>query len=452
MRRLLKKLKLKTKKQIKTLSESEGVKKTREKFFSLEASTRSKLAKAVALLLVVVVIWQLSVKWAEKEKERRKTEVKEEEITVEFDETLLKDTWIERASKTVARHEQEINEIKSEISSFKENLQNIEKLLSGLNKKLEAGVPVRETEKETEEKEEKKEEIPQKVEKLYRKAPKEITPPKPMPFLPQAPSGQQARKPQQGPGMAQMMGGLIYADYTPPEKETVSGQKGLKEMLYLPPGSFARSVVLTGVFAPTGMKAKTHPQPVVFMAKDLAFLPNDYRVNVDRCLMVGEAYGELASERVYVRINRVSCITKDRKILVAQAQGPLGYVVDIDGNIGLSGRIVSRRGLFLARSLVANFVEGVARAFRASLTTVSVTPLGGTVQESSGSDAWKVALGEGVGKTLEGLAKMYQELASQTFPVIVVPAGRTAHVVLLSPVEIKTVGILSEKPSERKGG
>ena len=449
-------LKRKLKEGLTRLGRSEKAKTARQKFDLLGSDRKSLLIKVSSLLLAAGLVWVLATKWSESEKKKKGETLKEEEVAVQLDETLLQETWIERAAEMVTRHEREIVDLRTEMERINESMANIEKMFAeiktllkretvpterppGEKKPTESPTQKEESPEKPPEKGEEKERIAR-TESLYGKTPKPVP-------LRQVPPPPRTGGAQGEPKAPPQTGNLIYVDYTPPLPGKEGGKEGrLKEMLMFPPGSFARAVLLTGVNAPTGMKAKTQPQPVVLLAKDLSFLPNDYRVDIDRCFLVGEAYGELASERVYVRVNRISCIAEDRRILVAEGGGPIGYVVDMDGRIGLDGRVVSRRGALLARSLLANFIEGVAKAFRASLTTVSVTPLGGTITaDQSTSDAFKIALGEGVGKSLEELAKMYQELASQTFPVIVVPAGRKTHVVMLAPVEFKAVGRLSEK-------
>lgn len=233
--------------------------------------------------------------------------------------------------------------------------------------------------------------------------------------------------------------------YKPTEEKTDTKNENaekLKEEMLLPPGSFVKATLLSGVYAPTGLKAISKPQPVLLKIRGKSFLPNKYRLNLNGCVAIGEAYGELASERAYIRVSKISCISKDKKVISIDAKA---YVVDtFDGKIGINGKVISRRGLFLARSLMASFTQGIATAFRASLTSSSITPLGGVVNEGVNSgDAVKIAIGAGVAKAFEDLAKSYNDLAKSTFPVVEVPAGRNVDIVFLSLTPIKPIAKLN---------
>ena len=236
---------------------------------------------------------------------------------------------------------------------------------------------------------------------------------------------------------------LIAASYTPiPTNKGAQKKKdGLDPRFAVPPGSFVKIRLLTGVYAPTGLKAKSRPQPVLAMVVDRAFLPNRARMNYRGCLLMGEAFGELASERVYVKFTTLSCVDGQD---VVHRGAFTGYMVDSDGKIGLRGQVKSRRGLFLARQLTASFIEGIARGFRTSVSTVSVTPLGGTIENTSGSDALRIAMGEGVGRAFEELAKAYRDMAKETFPVVEVGAGRSGFLVLIQDGEVQPAWTLAQ--------
>lgn len=212
-----------------------------------------------------------------------------------------------------------------------------------------------------------------------------------------------------------------------------------EEKPYLPSGSFVPGVLLSGLDAPAGVSASKEPHPVLIRLSDLAVLPNRFRLDIKECFIVGEGYGDLSSERAYIRTTAISCVRKDG----SSVDLPLkGFVAGEDGKVGLRGRVVSKQGQFLARALMAGFAEGISDVLRLSATTVSVSPLGAT-QSINPDEALKAGALSGVGRAMERLSQHYIEMAQRVFPVIEIDAGRNVDVVVLqgkpieSPIESK---------------
>ena len=114
-------------------------------------------------------------------------------------------------------------------------------------------------------------------------------------------------------------------------------------------GSFARARLLNGVEAPTGGQANGNPVPMLLEIKDPAFLPNRYRSDIKRCMVTANATGDLSSERVLVRLDRMSCITHSRGAIDVRVTG---YVTGEDGKTGLKARVVTRSGQAIANALL----------------------------------------------------------------------------------------------------
>ena len=68
-------------------------------------------------------------------------------------------------------------------------------------------------------------------------------------------------------------------------------------------------------------------------------------------IVIGNATGSLAKERVEIQLVSISCVDFDEHAVVDQ---PIkGFFVDADGKKGLSGKVVTRAGATLARSFIA---------------------------------------------------------------------------------------------------
>ena len=201
---------------------------------------------------------------------------------------------------------------------------------------------------------------------------------------------------------------------------------------YLPSGAFTRAILLGGLDAPTGGQAQRNPQPVLLRLADNAILPNQFRARVKECFIVGAGYGDVSSERAYIRTESLSCVTRDGAAIDVPVKG---YVAGEDGKAGMRGRLVSKQGQILANALLAGVASGIGHAFTQSSTTLSVSPLGTTSTVDPGKQL-EAGLGTGVGKALDRLAQYYISLAEKVFPVIEVDAGRSVDVVLTQGVAL----------------
>ncbi|MBX7132637.1 MAG: conjugal transfer protein TraB [Thermomicrobiales bacterium] len=198
------------------------------------------------------------------------------------------------------------------------------------------------------------------------------------------------------------------------------------------PVSFTRGVMLGGLDAPTGGNAQSNPHPVLIRLEDNAVLPNRFRSNVRECFVIAAGYGDIASERAYMRTESLSCIRNDGSALEVKIQGS---VFGEDGLVGVRGRLVTKQGQMLANALLAGLISGFGQGLSNYNTTVSQSTFG-TVSTTEGSQSFRQGIGTGVGKALDRLANYYIKLAESTFPIIEVGAGRSVDVVITKGVRI----------------
>jgi len=216
-----------------------------------------------------------------------------------------------------------------------------------------------------------------------------------------------------------------------PRKKKARG-KG-SSSVYLPP-SFMDADLISGFAAPTMEAAKSEPVRVFLRIRDLAVLPNRVKGDLKGCFAIAEAYGNLADERAHLRLLRLSCVARDGSSVIDE--GIKGFVVDEDGRIGLKGRVVTKMGSFLARSMAAAFLQGFGNAYAYSGFTVNTSGIGQTSTLNPG-EAFKAGIGKGISEGARGLSRFYLDLARQTFPVIEVGAGKMVTIVIDEGVELK---------------
>lgn len=199
------------------------------------------------------------------------------------------------------------------------------------------------------------------------------------------------------------------------------------------PVSFTRGILLGGLDAPTGGQSQSNPHPVLIRLSDNSVLPNQFRGEYRECFVIAAGYGDISSERAYLRTENLTCVRADGATLEVRIQGS---VYGEDGKVGMRGRLVTKQGQMLANALLAGVVSGIGQGLSTANTTYSTSALGTIASADNNADAYRAGLGQGVGKALDRLAQYYIKLAENTFPVIEVDAGRQIDVVITRGVRI----------------
>ena len=225
--------------------------------------------------------------------------------------------------------------------------------------------------------------------------------------------------------------GPIAAASTDPASGNASPTTARTVATFLPV-SFTRGTLLGGLDAPTGGQAQSNPHPILIRLADNSVLPNRFRAEYRECFVIAAGYGDISSERAYLRTENLSCVRTDGATLEVKIQGS---IYGEDGKVGMRGRLVTKQGQILANALLAGVVSGIGQGLATSSTEYSTSALG-TVASTSGSEAYRAGLGSGVGKALDRLAQYYIKLAENTFPVIEVDAGREVDVVITKGARI----------------
>jgi conjugal transfer pilus assembly protein TraB len=224
---------------------------------------------------------------------------------------------------------------------------------------------------------------------------------------------------------------------------SVSGKSNAPQyMTYIPAGSILDGILITGMDAPVSGVSEENPVPALIRLKADAILPNKYKHDVKECFVLVGGKGSLSTERVELRTETLSCITKDGGVIEAEIQG---YVTGEDGKVGMRGRLVSKQGALLARSLMAGILSGFGKALTPyQVPQVAVASNGqAQTQTLDLGDAAKTGAFTGLDSAAKQLSSFYLDMAKQTFPLLEVDAGRRANIVLVRGTNLSFGG--SEK-------
>lgn len=203
----------------------------------------------------------------------------------------------------------------------------------------------------------------------------------------------------------------------------------------LPAGGFAPVALLNGLDAGTSAATQSSPMPVLMNITDQATLPGSAKYKLKSCFALGNGYGDLSAERVYVRVSRLSCVDKNQRLILSQEVA--GYVVDSDGKLGLRGKVMDRQGARLGKALLAGFAQGLSGALgNAQGTVTSNLSTGSTMSSLSGSAALRQSGLSGAQTAAQQIAEFYLREAQAIFPVVSIDTGRTGTVVFQNSVSL----------------
>lgn len=208
---------------------------------------------------------------------------------------------------------------------------------------------------------------------------------------------------------------------------------------YLPPNSIAVAKVIVGVDANAGVQSQTDPLPVVLRITGPARSVYDkgrlLTTNIAGCLVNGAARADLSSEKVYVKLQRMTCPQPGGRYAVSEVKGFIAF----GGKTGVRGRVVSREGALVGQAFLAGLAGGFGRGFSANTSSVlqgANVNVNGQRQKLGTGEILEGGLGEGVATSADIVSKYLIERAEQYQPVIEMPTGIDVEIVFLEGVFI----------------
>lgn len=171
------------------------------------------------------------------------------------------------------------------------------------------------------------------------------------------------------------------------------------------------------------------PYPVLIELDRRAALPGQQAKDLRHCAVIAAGYGDMSSERVYLRTETLTCRVNGRYSETRLE----GFITGEDGKAGVRGRLVSRQGRLIARSMTAGFLEGLGSAFESTpVVSYEVGDVSGSrvYQRALSDEALGTAALKGAGKALSSVSGFYLGLAENMFPVVEIDSGRRIDIVV----------------------
>lgn len=199
--------------------------------------------------------------------------------------------------------------------------------------------------------------------------------------------------------------------------------------VYIPTASIMTGVLLNGLDAPTGRTAQSQPVPVVVRLKHEAILPSRYRSDVREAFVLAAGFGDLSSERAYLRAERLSMILRDGSVIDIPIKMA---AVGSDGKTGIRGNVVSKQGALIAKALMAGTAEGVSRAFGGN----SYGSFGRSNELPDSRDMIVGGIGGGTSSALDRVANYFLQQADAMYPVVEIGAGMEVSFIVLEGTDL----------------
>lgn len=229
----------------------------------------------------------------------------------------------------------------------------------------------------------------------------------------------------------------IISEQRPQKKEEVVDEAPVTESVaYIPVGSIITGTILTGGDFPTSKGGMENPTPLLVRISKEAILPNRRTSDIRECFLLMGGRGDLSSERVKLRGETLSCIRDDGSVIESKLNS---FLTGEDGKEGIRGRLVSKQGQLIARSLVAGFASGLSEAFDVNAVPTISTSSDGTVQYERvySSEAMQGAAVKGFSNAMEDISEFYLDMAREIFPVLEINAGRQVDVIVINGTQLK---------------
>lgn len=213
---------------------------------------------------------------------------------------------------------------------------------------------------------------------------------------------------------------------------------------FVPPNSYVEAKVLVGVDMTTGVGGQSDPKPVLFRITDdaigVGMTGRFQKSNLKGCLVNGAAYGELSSEKVYIKLQRISCPVSDTEFMTAQVEGFATHM----GKAGVRGPVVSREGSLTSKALIAGLFQGLGQSLQQNVQreqqAVGTSSSGQQLLANTPLTTAQIeqaSVGSGVANASNTLAEYLIKRAEQYQPVIEMQTGIRVELVFETGFKFK---------------
>ena len=193
----------------------------------------------------------------------------------------------------------------------------------------------------------------------------------------------------------------------------------------IPSGTSVKALLVSSVDSICGVYAAADPVPVKLRLIDDAHLPKDVRAKLKGAVLIASAYGNISSERVYMRLERLTQVNHKGEFVETVVTG---YVSGEDGKYGVRGSVVDKSGKMMSNAAYSGFLSGLSRVLQSAVSRNGYSDNKQIMNAEFGSSLLKEGTVGGTSNALDMLSDYYIRRAEQVQPVIQVNAGRIVDI------------------------
>ena len=194
---------------------------------------------------------------------------------------------------------------------------------------------------------------------------------------------------------------------------------------YVPANTSVRAVILGGADSDASVSAaQNNTGAMLFKLLEDGTLPNGQRSHLKGCRLSAHSYGDISSERAFIKLYRLSCAQPGRPIIDKPVQGWVFF----NGKVGVKGEPLMRDSKIMQWAGISGLAAGISQIGQITQTVQNVSGLGANTFVPPTSAA-PFAIYGGASKAADALSQYYIKRADQYHPVIQVGAGNLVTVV-----------------------
>lgn len=223
-----------------------------------------------------------------------------------------------------------------------------------------------------------------------------------------------------------------------------------KNVLYeIPAGTVVKAVLVSGADCSVAVHKPTGPNMVLLRPLDNGSLPKRVRVPLKGSVIIGNAIGDISSERVYIRGERMTLVEPSGDFIETEVTA---YVSGEDGREGMRGVVVDRSGQIVTRAAFAAFLQGVGQTVQATLNNQTIEKLARVSADKSilNLDMIRNSAFQGGSTALTKISDYLIKRAEQLQPAIQIAAGRIVDIVFTKTVKVGENNLKKKLEHERE--
>lgn len=242
-----------------------------------------------------------------------------------------------------------------------------------------------------------------------------------------------------------------FPEIKKPELRTWGDSKSQEErnvLFEIPAGTIVKCVLVSAADCSVAVKKPSGPNMLLLRPLANGKLPRNVRVPLKGSVIIGNGVGDIASERVYIRGERMTLVQRNGDFVETEISA---FVSGEDGKEGMRGVVVDRSGSIITRAAFAAFFQGVGQGIQATLNNQTIEKLS-KVGDSSvilDVDTYRNSGLQGANTALDKLADNFIEQSKQIQPCIQIQAGRVVDVIFTKAVKIGEKDLKKKLDHER---